>query len=194
MAVIPTPTLSVLSPGRIWGALDSRSNPSTGLTTVAMWRHGAVAMPPPLVWQSIDGSMRSSRGEPIPSTQLTVGDIDLSLFVDPASNTWGVFNAVNQPYVTTWVIPRRGEVRLLSGWSARMSVGLLPTGATAVSIVATKPGAGVSIDAMPDGSQWYLVAVPDKGGSDLNTAPLVKSISYTDGQGKRVTYKPKLIT
>lgn len=191
IAVIPDVVRSVsLSPlrgpqAKHW--MDTR----LGVTLVS-WPTTWQKATPALVWLGSDGLVHTTPERVLPSARLSIDDMSLTVYRGPADGNWGVFTDAHAwlpPMV--WGNPKGGEVRVFAGNVGRASVGMLPAGATAVTITPTEDARWTVAD-MPDGSQWYFVLSTREVSSDSSLQRLVKSIAYTDRTGKRITYTPRL--
>lgn len=192
VAVIPDVTKQVQGIRDARGPyLEYRSIEAAGVTLVVRWTTDATSGMPRLGWLGSDQVVHDSTGATLPGVGLTLGDQRVIVFDDPTSGFWGTFP--EELFLATASArpnPDGAEVRLRLMPSTSMSVGRLPSGASKVTVT-PKGDAVWTVGAMPDGRLWYLVrATPSS--SDVSTAPLVKSISYTDTEGNRVTYTPAL--
>lgn len=137
--------------------------------------------------------MRTAPDTAVPSIALSIDTATLTIYRDARHEAWGVLDprfGYPQPMIMGG--PEGTEVRVLGpGLSGRASVGMLPSGATAVTITPTED-ARWNVGTMPDGTTWYFVLTNRKVWSDNSRHRVVKSIGYTDRNGKRVTYTPRL--
>lgn len=172
--------------------LEYRPIESAGITLVLQWTTDARQLPSHLSWFGSDQLVHDSTGAILPGVGLTLGDQRVIIFQDPVSGFWATFpEELYLSLASSRPDPDGAEVRLRLAPSTSMSVGRLPSGASKVTVT-PRGDATWTVGAMPDGRLWYLVrAIPPRS-SDVSTAALVKSISYTDADGKRVTYTPVL--
>lgn len=144
---------------------------------------------PHYFWLGSDGVVRDDSSTSMQTLALTVGDHQLRLFQRPGDSRWGTFPS---DVIDVWrtVDPDRAEVRVM-GFTGDMSVGRLPAGATDVKVV-PRGDASWTVGRQADGRAWYMVRSNAEYTGSSSTDSLVKSISYTDADGKRVTYTPTL--
>ena len=172
--------------------LEYRVIESAGITLVLEWTTDDRRVPSHLSWFGSDHLVHDSTGAILPGVGLTLGDQRVTIFQDPVSGFWATFP--EELYLTSASVrpdPDGAEVRLRLAPSTSMSVGRLPPGATQVTVT-PRGSATWTVGAMPDGRVWYLVRGLPSSSADVSTTPLVKSISYTDTDGKRVAYTPAL--
>lgn len=195
IAVIPDVVRSLsLSPvlgpqPRHW--TDTRLGITLVSWSTAQWK-AALKVTPTLVWLGSDGLVHTTPERVLTSATLSIDDTSLTVYRGPGDGNWGVFTNVDAwlPPMA-WGNPKDAEIRVLARNVGRASAGMLPDGATAVTITPTED-ARWTVAAMPDGSQWYFVLSNREVSSDSSTQRLVKSIAYTDRTGRRVTYTPRL--
>lgn len=193
VAMIPQATRGVTSPGPLEAILQ-QSLPQAGLTLVTMWAPRTAAdLPRPLIWRGPDGTVRNSLGRVVPSGQLSIPAGTVTVFDDPALHAWGVFGEQPQSQPATSADPLRAEVRLYVRGLGRAAVGLLPEGASGVNLIPTTRNDDFTFATMPDGRVWYLVQSRKSVDADAGPRRLVKSISYTDASGRRISYRPELV-
>lgn len=198
VTLIPDVVRDAQLSGPIPGQLRRWTDLNTGVTLAASWDEGR-GRDAQLIWIGSDGLVRTAPDTVLPSAGLTVGDTTLTVYRnagrrDIEDGGWGVFGASGAVSPIVWGSPAGTEVRaFLSNVAQRASVGMLPHGASAVTITPAER-ARWTVGTMPDGSVWYLVLSEAEVSSDSSTHRLVRSIGYTDRTGKRVSYQPRLST
>lgn len=193
VAVIPDAVRGIGIAHEPWGQLRQWTDARVGITVAATWRFVPRGGSPALVWLGSDGLVRAAPGIVIPSVALSIDTATLTIYRDAQHETWGVLDQrLGYAQPMTMGNPEGAEVRVLrSGPGGRASIGMLPSGATAVTVAPTED-ARWTVGTMPDGTSWYFVLTNRDVWSDHSQHRIVKSIGYTDRNGKRVTYTPRL--
>lgn len=192
ITVIPDAVRSLAIAHEPWGQLGRWTDNQVGITVAATWRFVSEGGSPALVWLGSDGLVRTAPDTVIPSVSLSVDAATLTVYRDTRHKTWGVLDD-RLGYLQPMTVghPERAEVRVVGpGLGGRASIGMLPSGASAVTVTPTED-ARWTVGTMPDGT-WYFVLTNREGRSDNSWRRVVKSVGYTDPNGKRVTYTPRL--
>ena len=193
VAVIPDAVRAISLSGKPWAQLRHWTDTRVGITVAASWRYRPRVDAAKLVWLGTDDLVRTAPDLVLPSVGLTIDDTTLTVYRDLRDGSWGVLGQ-NVIYPQPMILgrPERAEVRVLAAeFRGRASIGMLPAGASAVTVTPTED-ARWTVGTMPDGSSWYFVLTNREVWSDNSTHRVVKSIGYTDRNGKRVTYRPRL--
>mgnify|MGYP001562860951 CR=1 FL=1 len=188
--LIPDVVRAVQTVGHVWGDVQHWADAQTGFTLTATWLSGTKDATGRLVWIGSDGLARTAPDEVLPRLDLAVDGTTFTVFRDTQDDVWGVFNAAGDYWAAQPARrPDKVDVRTsLSG--RRASIGKLPADASAVTITPTEK-ARWTVGTMADGTAWYFVLADQEVSYDSSKHRLVRSISYTDGTGKRVTYTPR---
>ncbi len=191
VSLIPDPVRAVQTIGRVSGFAQHWTDQQTGFTLTATWLYGIKGATGRLVWIGSDGLVRTARDGVLPSLELTVDGSTFTFFRDTQDDAWGVFDPAHNYWVSQ-LAPRPAKVDVRTFLSGRRaSIGRLPAGASAVTITPTEK-ARWTVGTMADGTAWYFVLADQEVSYDSSKHRLVRSISYTDGTGKRVTYTPRM--
>lgn len=193
VAVIPDAVRSLTIAREPWGQLRQWTDNRVGITVAATWRFVPEGGAPALVWLGSDDLVRTAPDTAVPSIALSIDTATLTIYRDARHEAWGVLDPrIGYPQPMIMGRPEGTEVRVLGpGLSGRASIGMLPSGATAVTITPTED-ARWTVGTMPDGTTWYFVLTNREVWSDHSQHRVVKSIGYTERNGKRVTYTPRL--
>lgn len=191
IAVVPDVVHNVQAVNERTTILQHREIRDVGLSLAITWSLSEPVLPPDLVWLGSDDVVRLNGTEVIPSVPLRLDDISVRVFRDARTGVWGYFTGDwwNTPPITT--DPWGAEVRVLGPSDALLSLGMLPAGAADVTVTPQEP-ATWTVATLSDGTVWYLVRAVRTSSSDSSSDRYVRSISYTDVDGKRITYVPKL--
>lgn len=193
VALIPDRTSSVTSVGGGWEPVDSGWLSGVELTAVAVQRDSGNEDFGGLTWQSADGEVHSSKGNAA-SAVLSYAGGTVVVYRDEALQVWGYIDRANgdseaKPLDTE-------PVATLAGLSATsegdyfvdfVAVGFLPPGGTDPELVLTQDNITWTSEPLGNTGQLAILAVADR---IKQGQPLVESITYTDTEGKRVTYNP----
>lgn len=189
LAVWPGPAKAVQPVGREWGITQRREVREAGVTLAVVSAEGLRAMPP-LAWLDPNDEVRQAGSGVVTSARLVLDDRRIVVYRAGDERAWGAFG--DEYGLPTFMRdPRQAEVRIMGPAGRLESIGMLPRGATRVTITPREP-ATWSVGEASDGSVWYYLRAVRRSTSDSSTDRYVKSISYTDANGKRVTYRPEL--
>lgn len=176
------------------GVYSGDAQPLDGIGSSAFWSYfeesGGPGSVNGVIWQAKGGAVQDSRGNAVPSATVTLSNDTYLVYKDVALDQLGIRPARGGGAYSTAI----GKVTdFLHGslgykstgdwvWS---QYGVLPEGSRDVQLeLAGKDGEWASAQ-MTDGSIAVVATLRSKSDSAGN---LVRSISYTDASGKRVTH------
>lgn len=189
VAVIPGIAKRVLQFGRPEGRNESHWQvPEAGLTLVGLWGPTSDT-PADVAWRDADGVV-SSAGGTVPSVRLDLGGHVLTAF--EGIRGLGIFSDIAGEYPLGCCSRFGTEYRTAVPGISDESLGLLPAGARDVRLTTTER-ADWTVGATPSGPQlWFVRSSVKRDWEDTPPKRLVRSISYTNEAGERVTVTPTL--
>ncbi|MCW3158820.1 hypothetical protein [Micropruina sonneratiae] len=170
----------------------SRVDKAAGLSLVVARGYplGTSLGTPSYVWLGSNGVISDDKGSAFDSLTLTVNDTLFRIYQRAGIEGFGTFPATRT--VNHVVDPDGSEIAVWGGTgNTDQSLGRLPAGARDVTVTPRKR-VEVAVGTMSDGRTWFVATADYTSASNLDIRPLVRSISYTDAAGKRVTYVPTM--
>lgn len=161
-----------------------------GIGATAFWEYfeesGGPGTIRGLVWQRPDGAVRDTEGDTVPSATVAFADTSCLVYRDVALDVFGIRPRDGGGYTTAVGKPSgmlHGGVGRKDGstWTWTQA-GVLPAGSSDISVTLVGADGAWGSAPMTDGSVAVVAMVrgTDKG-------DIVKSLSYTDASGTRVT-------
>lgn len=196
LAIVIVPdTVRGVQFGRGWGwELQYRVIKDAGLSLAVAWRHDTGSPEPDLIWLGSDDRVRVDDGAPVPSVRMDLDDATIRVFRDAGQDAWGYFTdetTTRMALPPPTAHPEGAEVRVLGPGDDRRSIGMLPAGASRVTVTPAEPATWTTAS-MPDGTTWFFVRTVRGYTSDSSRNRLVTSVGYTSASGERVSYVPRL--